>query len=100
MVAGLEKKTRILLPEERRRVAFHEAGHAVAGWLLRHANPLLKVSIVPRGKSLGYAMYQPEEKFLFTKDALLDTMCMTLGGRASELICILWKPLHWRPGRP
>ena len=86
VVAGLEKKTRILLPEERRRVAFHEAGHAVAGWLLKHANPLLKVSIVPRGKSLGYAMYQPEEKFLFTKDALLDTMCMTLGGRASEQI--------------
>ena len=86
VVAGLEKKTRILQPEERRRVAYHEAGHAVAGWFLRFANPLLKVSIIPRGRGLGYALYQPEEKFLFTKEALLDTMCMTLGGRASELI--------------
>ena len=86
IIAGLEKKTKILSPEERRRVAFHEAGHAVAGWLLRFANPLIKVSIIPRGLSLGYALYQPEEKFLYTKDALLDTMCMTLGGRASELI--------------
>ena len=86
VVAGLEKKTRILQPEERKRVAYHEAGHAVAGWFLRYANPLLKVSIIPRGRGLGYALYQPEEKFLFTKEALLDTMCMTLGGRASELI--------------
>ena len=86
VVAGLEKKTRILQPEERRRVAYHEAGHAVTGWFLRFANPLLKVSIIPRGRGLGYALYQPEEKFLFTKEALLDTMCMTLGGRASELI--------------
>ncbi len=86
VIAGLEKKTRILLPEERRRVAFHEAGHAVAGWMLRFANPLLKVSIIPRGKGLGYSLFQPEEKFLYTKDALLDSMCMTLGGRASELI--------------
>ena len=86
VVAGLEKKTRILQPEERRRVAYHEAGHAVTGWFLRFANPLLKVSIIPRGRGLGYALYQPEEKFLFTKEALLDTMCMTLGGQASELI--------------
>ena len=86
VVAGLEKKTRILQPEERKRVAYHEAGHAVVGWFLRFANPLLKVSIIPRGRGLGYALYQPEEKFLFTKEALLDTMCMTLGGRASELI--------------
>ena len=86
VVAGLEKKTRILQPEERRRVAYHEAGHAVTGWFLRFANPLLKVSIIPRGRGLGYALYQPEEKFLFTQAALLDTMCMTLGGRASELI--------------
>jgi len=86
IVAGLEKKTRILQPEERRRVAYHEAGHAVSGWFLRYASPLLKVSIIPRGKGLGYTLYQPEEKFLFTKEALLDTMCMTLGGRAAELI--------------
>ena len=86
VVAGLEKKTRILQPEERKRVAYHEAGHAVVGWFLRFANPLLKVSIIPRGRGLGYALYQPEEKFLFSKEALLDTMCMTLGGRASELI--------------
>ena len=86
VVAGLEKKTRILQPEERKRVAYHEAGHAVTGWFLRFANPLLKVSIIPRGRGLGYALYQPEEKFLFTQAALLDTMCMTLGGRASELI--------------
>ena len=86
VVAGLEKKTRVLQPEERRRVAYHEAGHAVTGWFLRHANPLLKVSIIPRGRGLGYALYQPEEKFLFTQAALLDTMCMTLGGRAAELI--------------
>ena len=86
VVAGLEKRTRILQPEERRRVAYHEAGHAVTGWFLKFANPLLKVSIIPRGRGLGYALYQPEEKFLFTKEALLDTMCMTLGGRAAELI--------------
>ena len=86
VVAGLEKKTRILQPEERRRVAYHEAGHAVAGWFLRFANPLLKVSIIPRGRGLGYALYQPEEKFLFTQEALLDTICMTLGGRAAEII--------------
>ena len=86
VVAGLEKKTRVLQPQERRRVAYHEAGHAVTGWFLRHANPLLKVSIIPRGRGLGYALYQPEEKFLFTQAALLDTMCMTLGGRAAELI--------------
>jgi len=86
VVAGLERKTRILQPEERRRVAYHEAGHAVAGWFLRFANPLLKVSIIPRGRGLGYSLYQPEEKFLYTKESLLDTMCMTLGGRASELI--------------
>merc|ERR1712029_259359 len=86
VVAGLEKRSRILQPAERKRVAYHEAGHAVSGWFLQFANPLLKVSIIPRGRGLGYALYQPEEKFLFTKEALLDTMCMTLGGRASELI--------------
>jgi len=86
VVAGLEKRTRILQPDERRVVAFHEAGHAVAGWFLRYANPLLKVSIIPRGKGLGYAMYQPEEKYLYTAEQLLDVMCMGLGGRAAEII--------------
>ena len=86
VMAGLEKRSRILQPEERRRVAVHEAGHAVAGWFLQFANPLLKVSIIPRGKGLGYALYQPEEKYLYTKAALLDTMAMSLGGRAAESI--------------
>jgi len=86
VVAGLERKSRRLQPDERKKVAFHEAGHAVSGWFLRYANPLLKVSIIPRGKGLGYALYQPEEKFLYTKDALLDIMCMSLGGRAAEII--------------
>ena len=67
-------------------MAYHEAGHAVTGWFLRYANPLLKISIIPRGRGLGYTLYQPEEKFLFTKEAILDTMCMTLGGRAAELL--------------
>lgn len=67
-------------------MAYHEAGHAVTGWFLKYANPLLKVSIIPRGKGLGYALYQPEEKYLYTKAALADTMCMALGGRAAELI--------------
>jgi len=86
VVAGLERKSRRLQPDERKKVAFHEAGHAVSGWFLKYANPLLKVSIIPRGKGLGYALYQPEEKFLYTKDALLDIMCMSLGGRAAEII--------------
>merc|ERR1711915_358736 len=81
-----ERKSRRLQPDERKKVAFHEAGHAVSGWFLKYANPLLKVSIIPRGKGLGYALYQPEEKFLYTKDALLDIMCMSLGGRAAEII--------------
>jgi len=86
VVAGLERKSRKLQPEERRRVAYHEAGHAVSGWFLKLANPLLKVSIIPRGKGLGYALYQPEEKFLYTGAALADVMCMSLGGRAAEII--------------
>lgn len=86
VVAGLEKKTNVLQPEEKRTVAYHEAGHAVAGWFLEHADPLLKVSIIPRGKGLGYAQYLPKEQFLYTAEQLLDRMCMTLGGRASEII--------------
>lgn len=67
-------------------MAYHEAGHAVAGWFLEHADPLLKVSIIPRGKGLGYAQYLPKEQYLYTKEQLLDRMCMTLGGRVSEEI--------------
>merc|ERR1712242_493681 len=86
VVAGLEKKTNVLQPEEKKTVAYHEAGHAVVGWFLEHADPLLKVSIIPRGKGLGYAMYLPKEQYLYTTEQLFDRMCMTLGGRAAEQI--------------
>merc|ERR1711992_67098 len=86
VVAGLEKKTQVLQPEEKKTVAYHEAGHAVTGWFLQYADPLLKVSIIPRGKGLGYAMYQPKEQYLYTTEQLYDRMCMTLGGRAAEQI--------------
>ncbi|XP_034285317.1 AFG3-like protein 2 [Pantherophis guttatus] len=86
VIGGLEKKTQVLQPEEKKTVAYHEAGHAVAGWFLEHADPLLKVSIIPRGKGLGYAQYLPKEQYLYTKEQLMDRMCMTLGGRVSEQI--------------
>lgn len=86
VIGGIEKKTRILQPEEKKTVAYHEAGHAVVGWFLQHADPLLKVSIVPRGKGLGYAMYQPKEQYLMSKEQMLDRMCMMLGGRCSEKV--------------
>lgn len=109
VVAGMEKKTNVLQPEEKKTVAYHEAGHAVAGWFLEYADPLLKVSyhilrlmynfspflsnfnffqvsIIPRGKGLGYAQYLPREQYLYTKEQLFDRMCMTLGGRVSEEI--------------
>ncbi|KAK3786429.1 hypothetical protein RRG08_012418 [Elysia crispata] len=86
VVAGLEKKTQVLQPEEKKTVAYHEAGHAVTGWFLEHADPLLKVSIIPRGKGLGYAQYLPKEQYLYNQEQLLDRMCMMLGGRASEQI--------------
>ncbi|XP_014261733.1 AFG3-like protein 2 [Cimex lectularius] len=86
VVAGMEKKTNVLQPDEKKTVAYHEAGHAVAGWFLQFADPLLKVSIIPRGKGLGYAQYLPKEQYLYTKEQLLDRMCMTLGGRVSEEI--------------
>lgn len=86
VVAGMEKKSNVLQPDERKIVAFHEAGHAVAGWFLQHADPLLKVSIIPRGKGLGYAQYLPKEQYLYSKEQLFDRMCMTLGGRVSEEI--------------
>ncbi|ORE09579.1 ATP-dependent metallopeptidase Hfl [Rhizopus microsporus var. microsporus] len=87
VIAGLEKKSRVLSPEEKKTVAYHEAGHAVAGWYLKHADPLLKVSVIPRGSAaLGYAQYLPKDQYLYSKDQLLDRMCMTLGGRVSEQI--------------
>ena len=82
----MEKKTNVLGPEEKKTVAYHEAGHAVCGWFLEYADPLLKVSIIPRGKGLGYAMYLPREQYLYTTEQLNDRMCMTLGGRAAESI--------------
>jgi len=86
VIGGLEKKTQVLQPDEKRTVAYHEAGHAVAGWFLENADPLLKVSIIPRGKGLGYAQYLPKEQYLYSKEQLFDRMCMTLGGRVSEEI--------------
>ena len=87
VIGGLEKKTKIISPEEKKIVAYHEAGHAVAGWFLEHADPLVKVSIVPRGiAALGYAQYLPKEQFLYQTEQLIDEMCMTLGGRAAEEI--------------
>ncbi len=84
IVGGLERKTKILTPEERRKVAFHEAGHATVSWLLEHASPLLKVSIIPRGRSLGAAWYVPEERQLTTTEQMFEEMCALLGGRAAE----------------
>ncbi|MCD0487278.1 ATP-dependent zinc metalloprotease FtsH [Pedobacter sp. MC2016-14] len=85
VIGGLEKKNKIISPEEKRIVAYHEAGHAIAGWFLEHADPLVKVSIVPRGvAALGYAQYLPKEHFLYTIEQLTDGMCMTLGGRVAE----------------
>lgn len=87
VIGGLEKKNKIISPEEKKIVAYHEAGHAVAGWFLEHADPLVKVSIVPRGvAALGYAQYLPKEQFLYQTEQLLDEMGMTLGGRAAEEI--------------
>uniref|UniRef100_A0A1I8EU27 AAA domain-containing protein n=1 Tax=Wuchereria bancrofti TaxID=6293 RepID=A0A1I8EU27_WUCBA len=86
VVAGMEKKSQVLQPEEKKVVAFHEAGHAITGWFLKHADPLLKVSIIPRGKGLGYAQYLPKEQYLYSTEQLLDRMCMMLGGRVSEEI--------------
>ncbi|OWF42037.1 AFG3-like protein 2 [Mizuhopecten yessoensis] len=86
VVGGLEKKSQVLQPHEKKIVAYHEAGHAIAGWFLEHGDPLLKVSIIPRGKGLGYAMYLPQENYLLTKPQLIDRMCTLLGGRVSEKI--------------
>lgn len=87
VIGGLEKKNKIISPEEKKIVAYHEAGHAIAGWFLEHCDPLVKVSIVPRGvAALGYAQYLPKEQFLYTTEQLIDEMCMALGGRAAEQI--------------
>ena len=84
IVGGLEKKTKITTEAERRSIAIHEAGHASISWLLEYANPLIKVTIVPRGRALGAAWYLPEERQITTKEQMLDEMCATLGGRAAE----------------
>jgi cell division protease FtsH len=87
VIGGLEKKNKIISPDEKKIIAFHEAGHAICGWYLEHAYPLLKVTIVPRGTAaLGYAQYTPKEQYLYNTDQLIDQICMTLGGRASEEI--------------
>lgn len=86
VVAGHEKKSKIISPEEKKIIAYHEAGHAVVSWLLKHVDPLVKVSIIPRGKSLGAAWYLPEEKQLRSESAFTEHLCATLGGRASEEI--------------
>lgn len=86
IIGGLERKNKIIKPEEKRTIAFHEAGHATVSWLLEHANPLVKVTIVPRGKSLGAAWYLPEERQITTTEQLDDEMCSALAGRASEKI--------------
>ena len=87
VIGGLEKKNKIISPEEKNIIAFHEAGHAIAGWFLEHASPLVKVTIVPRGiGTLGYAQYLPKEEYITRTEQLLDRMCMTLGGRAAESI--------------
>ncbi|MEO6813150.1 MAG: ATP-dependent zinc metalloprotease FtsH [Ginsengibacter sp.] len=87
VIGGLEKKNKIILPEEKEIIAYHEAGHAICGWFLEHAYPLLKVTIVPRGTAaLGYAQYTPKEQYLYNTDQLNDQICMTLGGRAAETI--------------
>jgi len=84
IIGGLEKKNKIITKEEKRAIAFHEAGHATISWLLQHAHPLIKVTIVPRGQSLGAAWYLPEERSITTTEQILDEMCSALGGRAAE----------------
>ena len=87
VIGGLEKKSKIIAPEEKKIIAYHEAGHAICGWYLENAMPLLKVTIVPRGiGTLGYAQYLPKDEYITRTEALLDRMCMTMGGRAAEKI--------------
>src|SRR5690606_21271224 len=84
VIGGLEKKNKIITDDEKRAVAFHEAGHATVSWLVEHASPLVKVTIVPRGRSLGAAWYLPDERHLTTTEQMLDEICAALGGRAAE----------------
>ena len=87
VIGGLEKKNKLIAPDEKRIVAFHEAGHALCGWFLEHAHPLVKVTIVPRGvAALGYAQYLPKDQYLYSTEQFMDEICMTLGGRAAEEI--------------
>ncbi len=87
VIGGLEKKNKIISPNEKEIIAYHEAGHAICGWYLEHADPLVKVTIIPRGvAALGYAQYMPKEQYLYRTEQLIDSMCMTLGGRAAEEI--------------
>ena len=86
IIGGLERKNKIITPTEKRTIAYHEAGHATVSWMLEHANPLIKVTIIPRGKALGAAWYLPEERQITTKEQILDEMAAILGGRASELL--------------
>lgn len=87
VIGGLEKKNKLISPEEKKVVAYHEAGHAICGWFLEYADPLVKVSIIPRGvAALGFAQYLPKEQYLYSTEQLMDSICMTLGGRAAEEI--------------
>ncbi len=88
IIGGLEKKTKVMTNNEKRTIALHEAGHATISWFLEHANPLVKVTIVPRGRALGAAWYIPEERQITTKEEMLDEICATLGGRAAEELCV------------
>ena len=88
IIGGLEKKTKIMTQSEKRAIALHEAGHATVSWFCQYANPLVKVTIVPRGQALGAAWYMPEERQITTKEEMLDEICATLGGRAAEELCI------------
>jgi len=88
IIGGLEKKTKVMTREEKKSIAIHEAGHATISWFCEHANPLVKVTIVPRGQALGAAWYLPEERVITTKDQMLDEMCAILGGRAAEDVCL------------
>jgi len=87
VIGGLEKRNKLISPEEKKIIAYHEAGHAICGWFLEYASPLIKVTIVPRGiGTLGYAQYLPKEEYITRTEQLLDRMCMTFGGRAAENI--------------
>jgi cell division protease FtsH len=86
VIGGLEKKNKVIAPKEKKTIAYHEAGHATVSWLLEYASPLVKVTIIPRGQSLGAAWYLPEERQITTKEQLIDEICAALGGRAAEQV--------------